>query len=351
MKLIIKSVGDYCNIKCKGCFYFDKDQSNVTLMDQSTLEKIIDLSLENGNNHYISWHGGEPLLAGIDFYEYAISLQKKHKNSKWINSIQTNGILLNKKWVEFLKTNNFGIGISINGNREFHDAVRLNQNGKGTYDYAIRGLNLLHRENINPGIICTVTKSMETFGKKIFHDLVKLGATYISFNPMFNSNEDDLSISEKGFEKFISDIFDEWVSFKERKIKIREIYNILYSVNNIMPPSCSYGGNCSKWISINYDGNIYLSCERMIGNYDPINSMNKIKSFNEIYTSNSFLSFDNKIKILPEKCNNCNLKNYCHNGCTDHHVSSSLDKEIGGEYLYCGARKIIYNRIISHFSK
>ena len=26
-----------------------------------------------------SWHGGEPLLAGIDFYKKAVALQKNHQ--------------------------------------------------------------------------------------------------------------------------------------------------------------------------------------------------------------------------------------------------------------------------------
>ena len=74
----------------------------------------------------VAWQGGEPTLMGLDFFKRAIDFQRKYANpgQRVLNTIQTNGTLLDDAWGEFLKENHFLVGISIDGPRELHDAFR-----------------------------------------------------------------------------------------------------------------------------------------------------------------------------------------------------------------------------------
>ena len=58
------------------------------------------------------------------------------------NAIQTNAILLDKKWCEFLHANNFLVGISIDGPREYHDRYRRDLGGRGTFDKVKEAIKL-----------------------------------------------------------------------------------------------------------------------------------------------------------------------------------------------------------------
>ncbi|MBI4993551.1 4Fe-4S cluster-binding domain-containing protein [Candidatus Wolfebacteria bacterium] len=76
---IIKVVGDFCNLNCKYCFYNAKDQIIRHVMSNDLLEKFFSeyLDLFSGNL-FIIWHGGEPLLAGLRYFEHIVELEKKY---------------------------------------------------------------------------------------------------------------------------------------------------------------------------------------------------------------------------------------------------------------------------------
>lgn len=103
---IIRPVGEACNLRCFYCYYNSIDQkfSKESVMPYSVLEKFISeyLSIFDGEVTFL-WHGGEPLLAGIEFYEAALYYEAKyaHKTHSIINEIQTNGTLINKEWSSF----------------------------------------------------------------------------------------------------------------------------------------------------------------------------------------------------------------------------------------------------------
>lgn len=90
-----------------------------------------------------TWHGGETLLRGLDFFRKAVALQKRYAKGRPIaNSIQTNGILLNDEWCRFFKENNFLVGISIDGPEHVHDRYRKDKGGRGSFARVMKGIEL-----------------------------------------------------------------------------------------------------------------------------------------------------------------------------------------------------------------
>lgn len=97
---IVKVVGDFCNLRCRYCFYNTKDQSTRHLMSDQLLEKFLVQYMELFTGRLIFiWHGGEPLLAGLPFFQKAVAVQRENlRDGQTIqNTIQTNATLIDDK--------------------------------------------------------------------------------------------------------------------------------------------------------------------------------------------------------------------------------------------------------------
>ena len=144
--VLAKPTGSTCNLNCSYCFYLQKEQlypGSRFRMSDEVLESYISQLIEchRTDTVTVAWQGGEPTLMGVDFYRRAIALQEKYRRPgmRFENTLQTNGTLLNDEWCEFLRKNNFLVGISIDGPRRLHDTYRVDRAGKPTFDRAMRG--------------------------------------------------------------------------------------------------------------------------------------------------------------------------------------------------------------------
>jgi len=154
--VMAKPGGSACNLDCKYCFYLSKETlpngPGSGNMDDDTLELFIKQYIEGviGPEVVFSWQGGEPTLRGLEFFRKVVALQKKYAKfgQRIENDLQTNGVLLNEAWVDFLKDNHFLVGLSIDGPRELHDRFRVNKGGGPTFDKVMAAANLLRRKGV-----------------------------------------------------------------------------------------------------------------------------------------------------------------------------------------------------------
>ena len=118
--MMFKPVGSICNLSCTYCYYLDKQKmyGKESAMSMEILEKSIKEYIETnaGDELCFDWHGGEPLLLGVDFFVKVVELQRKYSGNKRIfNTIQTNATLINDEFASFFKYCNFLVGVSIDG--------------------------------------------------------------------------------------------------------------------------------------------------------------------------------------------------------------------------------------------
>jgi uncharacterized protein len=104
-----KPAGANCNLGCKYCFYSKKARlypGSDFRMNDEVLEAYIRQMLEvNATPQVtIAWQGGEPTLMGLDFFRRSVKLERKYQKPGTViqHTIQTNGVLLDEKWCEFL---------------------------------------------------------------------------------------------------------------------------------------------------------------------------------------------------------------------------------------------------------
>ena len=356
--LMAKPIGAICNLNCKYCFYTPKKE---LYPDQSL--KMSDEVLEEYTRQYIhavnvpevtfAWQGGEPTLMGIDFFKKALKYQKEYKNPgmQIYNTIQTNGILLDDEWCEFLSENHFLVGISIDGPQELHDAYRKDKNGNPSFNKVLRAIQLMQKHDVEFNILATVNRvnadhPLEVY--RFFRD--DIGAEYIQFIPIVeleNSSAGEFKVSEESvrpeqYGKFLSTVFDEWIKEDVGKIFIQIFDSALASWVEYPSAVCLFAPTCGISLIIEHNGDIY-SCDHFV---DPEHLLGNIMEtpLEELVNSPAQIQFgQDKFEGLAEKCLTCNVNFACHGACPKHRVCDS-DDEIHLNYL-CYSYKQFFEHI------
>ena len=107
--VLVKPIGSQCNMECAYCYYLHKKdllQETPGTISDDLLEEFIRtyIAAQDIEPVAFNWHGGEPTLLGLDFYRKVVRMQQQYAGSKRItNGLQTNGLLLDEAWCEFLR--------------------------------------------------------------------------------------------------------------------------------------------------------------------------------------------------------------------------------------------------------
>jgi uncharacterized protein len=219
-------------------------------MDDATLDSVIARVLGSDlvqDEVEFIWHAGEPLAAGLSFYEKAVRLIERH-NSRGVNvtnSIQTNGTLVTKDWCHFFSAHRFGLGLSVDGPQWLHDSHRPNWAGGGSHTRVMRGYELLREYDIVPGAICVLTRTSLAYPDEIFRFFLENDFRSIAFNveEVENANKTS-SLGDPGdsstrkaavnedYRRFIARFFDLWRPHAG-KIMIREFEDTFVTLRQI----------------------------------------------------------------------------------------------------------------------
>lgn len=97
----------------------------------------------------ISFQGGEPLLAGISYFQSF----KRYPNIQVHYSIQTNATLLTEEFAKLFKENHFLVGISLDGYQTNMDAYRYDVKKQGVYYQVLKGIDYLNQYQVSYNIL------------------------------------------------------------------------------------------------------------------------------------------------------------------------------------------------------
>lgn len=124
---------------------------------ETTLRRLVDEGLLE-DRLAISWHGAEPLMAGRPWYEDAFARVGAilDDRTRITHVFQTNGVLIDPAWCDFLKSHQVRVGVSIDGSDE-QNVSRVNWSGRPTHHLARRGVELLNSHGIPWTLLSVVT--------------------------------------------------------------------------------------------------------------------------------------------------------------------------------------------------
>ncbi|MFZ2286310.1 MAG: anaerobic sulfatase-maturation protein [Bacteroidales bacterium] len=341
---MVKPLGSACNLNCAYCYYLDKApviyENRQIKMSFKILEEYIRQYIEANKVPEVTfvWHGGEPLMAGLEFYRKAIELQKKYASGKVIiNTLQTNGILMNADWCKFFHDNRFLIGLSIDGPRAIHDAYRVNIVGRPSFDKAIAAVGLMKKHGVEYNTLTVVSNLSEDHGAEVYHFLKSIGSRFMQFLPAAEYIRTDMnlgrsviskpgtegasmapwSVSALGYGKFMTDIFDEWVINDVGEYFVQAFDMTLAQWVGVKPGLCVYCETCGDALVVEHNGDVY-SCDHFV--YPEFKLGNILESeLAELYQSPKQFQFGiNKRNALPRYCMSCKYYFACRGECPKH---------------------------------
>ncbi len=261
---IIKPVNGLCNLACSYCYTSGlKRRVDGNRMRSDVLKTVVDFFCCGQDDIEFIWHGGEPLLAGLDFYREAVSLQRtwERQGRKIANFVQTNATLVTPEWASFFAEHDFHVGVSLDGPREFHDSTRRYSSGSGSYVDVMKGIELLRTAGVFNGIICGVSTANHKFPKEIFNFFVSENIKKLKFARVKSighcADVSSLAIQPAQYVDFMATIFDLWLELDDAEVEIRDIQSVVNLILGGKQRECIYMGQCDQFVTVYSDGSIY----------------------------------------------------------------------------------------------
>ena len=343
---IIKPVGAACNLACDYC-YFRKQSSSSTRISEEILEKVTSeyLALPQKRFDFI-WHGGEPLLAGLDFFKNAIRLQKSYRREgqKIFNGIQTNATLLDESWVSFFKKNQFHVGVSLDGPKDTHNAHRHYPSGKGSFDNVMRGISLLKESGVSFAILVVWTKESLGHEEEIFEFFVKNGIYKFDLLPCISTDGKGprSSLTPNEFAKSMIKTFDLWWRLDNPEVRIRLFESVIRGVLGGKQNVCKFTGACASYCTLDYNGDIY-PCDKFVGISNFVFGNITKSGLANILNGERRRHFATQVQNLSDDCVKCKWKNVCNGGCTYHRYIPR--RNLADKSYFCDFRKGFFSYV------
>ena len=318
-KVVMKVTND-CNLSCKYC-YIEKIVLRNRIISVDTVKRLFD-ELEIHSTMpkiWLRWHGGEPLLANIDFFREVVDFQKEYKK-EYVNSIQTNGTLLSEEFARFFKENSFEIGLSLDGPKILNDSARVFSSGKGSFDKVVKKMLILNRLKVPFKVLSTISKINVKNAKDLYafckeHELpLKFSLLYLSGDA--RDNVDLLSVSPDEYSEFLIELTEIWMNDPSPiEIETLELYlgNVLEHGKH--PTLCNFGTKCHEgFLAIGPSGDLY-PCSPFQGyteyRYGNIHEI----SLADIHYTPVWEKLEKRVDYINKVCSNCSIKEYCNGGC------------------------------------
>lgn len=373
--VMIKPAGSLCNLDCKYCYYLDKAEiydGREPRMTEEMLENFVReyINANQAQEVMFNWHGGEPLVLGLDFYKKAVKYQQKYCGEKIIhNTLQTNGTLITPEFADFFNENNFLLGISIDGPQDIHDKFRKDKGGKPTFDKVMRGINLLYQHNVEYNTMSTINSASEGRGLEVYQFLKQLGTRYMQFMPVVEhvcyplngagkpnkkarphivdpgvkgAQLSQWSVNSLKYGEFMCDIFDYWVLNDVGTYFVNLFDCTLANYCGVQPGTCAYAETCGGNSIVEHNGDLY-SCDHFV--YPKYKVGNIFETpMAQLMTSSMQTKFGiDKRNGLPKICLQCKYFFTCHGECPKHRFNKTETGETGLSALCEG-----YYKFYSH---
>jgi len=316
-----KPVGSTCNLRCTYCYYLETPHA-VPRMSDATLEKFISgyIGANPGPEISFVWHGGEPTLAGLDFYRRVVELQHQYLPDGWTawNNLQTNGVLLDDEWCQFLADNHFDVGLSIDGTDWIHDTYRPDPRGHGSYDAAATAIKRLQSHGVQPDLLCTVTSTTAEHPLEVYRDLRSFGTGWIEFIPILGS------VTGEAYGSFLNAVFDEWALHDIGSTIVQLFAETANTLGGGAPGLCWLAPTCGRALVVEADGGVY-SCDHFVR---PKYRLGDVDDLAELANSPAQQAFGDAKADLPAQCRDCPWLPLCNGGCPK-------DRDATGLNIWC----------------
>ena len=362
MYIMVKPVGSACNLRCDYCYYLEKQHLYANegrqMLSDELLERFIREYIESQTTPEVlfTWHGGEPLVRPLAFYEKVVRLQQHYARGRRIaNSLQTNGTLINDDWARFFHDQGWLIGVSLDGPEAYHDAFRRTRGGGPSFRNVIRGIDILNRHAVEWNALAVANRLNGDHPLSFYRFFKNIGCRYIQVTPVVErlAHHDDgrqlaslvdegqlapFSIRPKQWGNFLCTIFDEWVRHDVSMFFINIFDATLANWVGVAPGLCTMAKHCGHAGVMEHNGDVY-SCDHFVFPEYKLGNIHEQSLVEMMYSERQRRFGRAKADSLPTQCRECQWLNACHGECPRNRFIRTANGEPGLNYLCEGYRQ------------
>lgn len=350
LQSLIFKVTEQCNLACDYCYRIGVKRAPCR-MNLNTIRNAvagfagwIDANKCPERPICLVWHGGEPLICGIDYYRNIFKMEEEFKERGYLiqNAFQTNGTLISQEWIDLFKRHDVAVGISIDGPKYLHDVHRKRMNRTSSFEETMKGVRLLAQNRYPYSAISVV--SNETVGRinESLDFFVDEGFEIVDFIPSF-LHGDPCTLNTESYERSMIHLYDHWKEKYASDIYIRFLGDIEGKIlDNVATIGCELAGYCGENFSIDVSGNVYpCECVSTFGELC-IGNINR-EDFKAMIANRHFSKWKALVNVIDDHClDSCKLFEICRGGCFNRRYCGN--GEAGGRDPFCVPRY----RIIKH---
>ena len=355
-QVMAKPIGAICNLDCHYCYYLKKEflypKGESFRMADDLLEKYIVQHIEASPNPLVSfaWHGGEPTILGIDYFQKIVDLQRKHRgpDHRILNGIQTNGTLIDEEWCRFFAAEGFRIGLSLDGPQEFHDGYRVTKGQKPTHKKIMRAFRLLQRHKVPVDMLCVVHSQNVDYPTQVYRFFKEIGTEYLQFLPVVEPapgtgrGVSAYTPPAEAYGAFLCAIFDEWVHQDVGRIVIQIFEEAATPALGLEHALCIFRETCGDVPVVEHNGD-FFSCDHYVNPEYHLGNIQETPLVEMIESAAQRNFGQAKRDTLPRYCQECEVRAMCNGGCPKDRIIRTPDGEEGLNYLCAG-----YKRFFTH---
>lgn len=365
--VMLKPAGALCNLACRYCYYLEKRQlyshEQRLVMSDELLETFTRQYIEAQTQPQVlfTWHGGEPLMRPLAFYQRALLFQQRYARGRQIdNCLQTNGTLLTDEWCKFLKDNNFLVGISIDGPQEVHDAYRKSRQGGPSWHEVMRGIHLLQKHGVAWNAMAVVNRLNADQPEAFYRFFKNIGCQFLQFTPVVErivSRQDgltlapgmtedgvtaDFSVTPHQWGDFLCRLYDEWVKQDVGEIFVQLFDATLANWVGEPPGLCAMAAECGQVAAMEQNGDVY-ACDHFVFPEYRLGNIREQSLVSMLYSKQQTDFGRRKHSALPRQCRQCRFLFACHGECPRNRFVRDRYGEPGLNYLCAG-----YQQFFAH---
>jgi len=331
--LLIKPVSFDCNLRCEYCFYLRAEEvygSGRHRMPDDVLEEMMRQMMGYGFTETVfGWQGGEPTVAGLDFFERIVAFQQKFGKTGQVvgNALQTNATLIDENWARFLAKYSWLVGVSLDGPKEVHNRYRRKAGGGETFHLVLQGLHHMQKTGVAVNALCLVSQANVRRAKQVYAFLRDQKFDFIQFIPCIEVNPNTgklahFAVTGEEFGDFLCEVFDVWKTDGVGKVSVRYFDAVRRYLIDGGYDLCVMGKRCDAYLLIEHNGDVYPCDFFMYDEWKLGNLMTTpLHEIGETPLRKKFAAM--KAAKLAE-CENCEWLAFCHGGCPKDRVGDPL---------------------------
>ncbi len=327
--ILIKPASANCNMDCKYCFYkclsSHREEYSKGFMKEETLEILVREAIAYADGSLtFAFQGGEPTLAGLDFFQKAVELQQKYNNKKLQieNTIQTNGLLIDEKWARFLGEHRFLVGLSLDGPKKMHDRYRKDAGGQDTFARIMHSVQLLEQYHVDYNVVTVVTNDTAKQASFLYKFWKRNHYPFVQFIPCMDEIKRQDGTQERSiyavepeqYGKFLCELFDLWYAdfAVGEAMDIRMFSNLAQMAAGYPAEECGMNGCCNCYFVVEGDGSVY-PCDFYCMDAWKLGTVND--GFVQMKTSEKAKAFVEASRPVCAVCQECPHFSLCRGGC------------------------------------